>query len=77
VKHGGRENSKVDQRHTQLAWRRSTRCSTGACVEVSRTAESCLVRDSKQTEKSPILSFGVTQWMEFISAVKADEVGGI
>jgi hypothetical protein len=65
----------VDQRHTQLAWRRSTRCSTGGCVEMSRTADSCLVRDSKQAD-SPILRFGLTEWTEFISALKAGEVSG-
>ena len=75
VMHGREGEQQVDQRHTQLAWRRSTRCSTGGCVEVSRTADSFLVRDSKQIE-SAILSFGTAEWMEFISAVKAGEVSG-
>jgi hypothetical protein len=62
----------VDQRHTQLGWRRSTRCSTNGCVDTSLTADAYLVRDSKEIGGA-ILSFGPAQWMEFISAIKAGE----
>ena len=66
----------MDQRHTQLGWHRSMRCSTGACVEIARGTDSYLVRDSKQIGGA-ILSFGRAEWAEFIRAVKADDVGRI
>jgi hypothetical protein len=63
----------VDQRHMQLRWRRSSRCSSGSCVEAARTAESWLVRDSKE-DSGPILSFSRSEWKAFISAVTAGEI---
>ena len=62
----------MDQRHTQLGWRKSTRCSNNGCVETSVAADAHLVRDSKETGGA-ILSFGSAQWMDFISAIKAGE----
>ena len=59
----------------QLQWRRSTRCSSGSCVEAARTADVWLVRDSKENG-GPILSFGRSEWTAFISAVKTGEIGG-
>jgi hypothetical protein len=63
----------VDQRHTQLSWRRGTRCASNACVETSLAADAYLVRDSKEIGGA-ILSFGPAQWMDFISAIKAGEI---
>jgi hypothetical protein len=63
----------VDERHTQLGWHRSTRCSTGGCVETSLTADACLVRDSKELGGA-ILSFDRSAWTDFISSVKAGEI---
>jgi len=68
-------NTKVDQRHTQLDWQRSSRCSNGSCVEAARTTDAFLVRDSKETG-GPILRFGRSEWTAFISAVKAGEIRG-
>jgi hypothetical protein len=65
----------VDQRHTQLDWQRSSRCSNGSCVEAARTTDAFLVRDSKETG-GPILRFGRSEWTAFISAVKAGEIRG-
>lgn len=66
----------MDQRHTQLGWRKSTRCSSNGCVETSVAADAYLVRDSKEIGGA-ILSFGSAQWMDFISAVKCGEFGNM
>jgi Domain of unknown function (DUF397) len=47
-----------------LQFRRSTRCSTTACVEVA-TTDAAFVRDSKDN-KSPILRFDAQHWMNFV-----------
>lgn len=57
-----------------LAWQRSTRCSTGGCVEVAkvgteRSAPEVRVRDSKDPQ-SPELAFGATAWRTFIEGLK-------
>jgi hypothetical protein len=70
---GKERTAKVDQRHAQLGWQRSTRCGTNACVETSLTADAYLVRDSKEIGGA-ILSFGPAEWMDFILAIKAGEI---
>ncbi len=52
-------------------WRRSTRCSTGACLEVRRGGkdDGVQVRDSKDANGS-VLTFGQDAWRAFIDAVK-------
>lgn len=54
------------------AWRRSTRCGTNACVEVSTGPEVVLVRDSK-VHRGPILSFEAARWVDFLDAIKAGD----
>jgi hypothetical protein len=51
-------------------WRRSTRCSTGACL-LQRVADdgSVQVRDSKEHD-GPVLTFDPAAWRAFIDAVK-------
>jgi predicted secreted Zn-dependent protease len=51
-------------------WRRSRRCSHGACVEVARTTDRFLVRDSKNPDTAPI-AFTQEQWTAFVAGVKA------
>lgn len=63
----------MDQRHVQLEWKRSARCSTGACVEVAHRSGQHLVRDSKLGEASAVLQFGRGSWSAFVDAVKSDE----
>jgi len=63
----------MDQRHQQMVWKRSARCSSGACLEVSGAGEYHLVRDSKAGDAGPILSFASASWREFLTAVQADE----
>ncbi|WP_430781091.1 DUF397 domain-containing protein [Actinoplanes sp. G11-F43] len=55
-------------------WRRSSRCSTGTCVEVARVAEQVLIRDSK-VPGSAILSFSREEWDAFVAGVKAGDFG--
>lgn len=52
-------------------WRRSTRCSTGACLIQRVTDDGTVqVADSKQDD-GPILTFEAEAWRAFIAAVKA------
>jgi hypothetical protein len=55
-------------------WRRSTRCSTGGCVEVatvstSKAGNEIHVRDSKDP-RSPELTFDAAAWHSFIEGLK-------
>ena len=63
----------MDERHTQLGWHRSTRCSSGGCIELARAGGEFLVRDSK-VNGGPILSFSRAAWGEFVAAVKATDL---
>jgi hypothetical protein len=62
----------VDDRHARLDWHRSTRCSSGGCIELARAGEEFLVRDSK-VSGGPILSFGRVAWGEFVASVNAGD----
>jgi hypothetical protein len=55
-------------------WQKSTFCGTGTCVEVARTAEAVLVRDSRNPQITP-LAFTTDEWIAFIEGVKAGEFG--
>lgn len=55
-------------------WRRSRRCSTGACVEVARVAEQVLIRDSK-IPGGAILAFTREEWNAFVAGVKDGDFG--
>ena len=55
-------------------WYRSTRCSTGACVEVKEGSEAILVRDSKKPEGGNLV-ISRPDWMAFIEAIRAGELG--
>lgn len=63
----------MDQRHMQLSWHRSTRCSSGGCVEMARTPDAVLVRDSKQIG-GEILAFDPQAWRAFVADVIADKI---
>ncbi|HYK66805.1 MAG TPA: DUF397 domain-containing protein [Streptosporangiaceae bacterium] len=55
-------------------WRRSTKCSTNSCVEVSDLPEGWkAVRDSKAGRTGPVLLFTAEEWNTFARAVKAGE----
>lgn len=53
-------------------WVKSSRCSTGACVEVAKVADQYLVRDSK-TPDAPALTFTQDEWTAFVEGVTAGE----
>jgi hypothetical protein len=62
------------EKRPAVAWRRSSRCSSGTCVEVAtvgtaRTVNEVRVRDSKDPH-SPELAFGTAAWHTFIEGVK-------
>jgi Domain of unknown function (DUF397) len=54
-------------------WRKSTRSSTnGSCVEVRRSADTVLVRDTKD-RGGPMLAFPAGVWRSFIGAIRAGQ----
>lgn len=55
-----------------LSWKKSSRCGTGACVEVAGTPDVVHVRDSKDPN-SPVLSFEPTTWAAFIDNLRGGE----
>jgi len=57
-----------------LHWRRSRRCSHGACVEVARIEDGYLVRDSKNPGGA-YLAFTDQEWEAFMDGVKAGDFG--
>jgi predicted secreted Zn-dependent protease len=54
------------------AWRRSSHCTNGTCVEVARVGDRYLIRDSKQPQMTA-LSFAEDQWAAFVDGVNAGE----
>jgi Domain of unknown function (DUF397) len=56
---------------TDTAWRTSSRCSHGDCVQVgSLPARAVGVRDTKNQGRGPDLVFTATAWRSFITGVK-------
>jgi hypothetical protein len=55
--------------HSVATWHRSTRCSSGACVEVAALGRSVLVRDAKEND-GPKLAFASGAWMSFVATLK-------
>ena len=49
-------------------WQKSTRCDTGACVEVAAVDDEILMRDSKDPE-GPVLRFTRREWKAFVDSV--------
>jgi len=52
------------------AWRVSSRCEGGACVEIGNGEAVVLVRDSK-LERSPVLVVDAKAWARFTAGLKA------
>ncbi|GIF19824.1 hypothetical protein BJ973_006866 [Actinoplanes tereljensis] len=57
-----------------LQWKRSTRCTSGTCVEIATVGGTYLVRDAKDPDGA-VLHVGAAGWAAFLSAVKAGEFG--
>jgi hypothetical protein len=59
------------------AWRTSSRCSHGDCVQVgSRPAAAVAVRDTKNRGSGPDLVFTPAAWRSFIAEVKLGRPAG-
>lgn len=56
-------------KHNTAAWRRSSFCGTGACVEIKPAADRQYMRDSKE-ENGEILAFSHAAWGSFVSGIK-------
>jgi hypothetical protein len=54
------------------AWKRSSRCSGGQCVEVAQVGDRVLIRDSKNPDVEP-LAFTMPEWADFVSGVEAGQ----
>ncbi|WP_188984710.1 DUF397 domain-containing protein [Saccharopolyspora thermophila] len=52
-------------------WRKSSRSTQSACVEVARGSGVMGVRDSKLGERSPILLLSADAWSGFLASVRA------
>ncbi len=57
----------------EIAWRKSTRCGSSACVEVARDGGDYLMRDSKNPDQ-PALRFGQAEWEEFLGQIQAGDL---
>jgi Domain of unknown function (DUF397) len=53
-------------------WRKSSFCGSSACVEVARSGDEFLLRDSKDAD-SPVLRFTTDEWAAFVAGVNAGE----
>jgi hypothetical protein len=59
--------------HT-VHWRRSSRCGeAGSCVEVARTGDRVLLRDSTDPD-GPMLVFSHTEWAVFLHVLRTTEI---
>lgn len=59
-----------------VTWRKSARSNAtgGACVEIARTADGFLTRDSKDPD-GPRLRFAADAWRQFVTGLKRDNSG--
>ncbi len=57
---------------SQGAWRRSTRCCSGACVEVRPAGSAIEMRDSKDPDGATLV-FTRAEWIAFVEGVQAGE----
>lgn len=53
-------------------FRSSSYCHSGSCVQVATTAETVLVRDSKNPDGA-VLRFTAEEWRTFVLGVRAGE----
>ena len=59
--------------HPTLAYRTSSRCSAGGCVEVAPLPDGgAVVRDTKDRTREP-LTFDGREWADFVLGVKNGE----
>jgi hypothetical protein len=53
-------------------WRKSTRCESGACVEVAITGEGVKMRDSKNPDG--FLTFSRDAWSDFMDSINRGDL---
>jgi Domain of unknown function (DUF397) len=59
--------------HPTLVYRKSSRCSSGGCVEVAPLPDGgAVVRDTKDRTREP-LAFDRQEWADFIAGAKNGE----
>lgn len=51
----------------RLSWRKSCACTNGDCLEIARSGDAVLVRNSRTP--SVVLRFPLTAWQDFTTAV--------
>ena len=57
-----------------IEWRTSSYSNNGTCVEVADLPDGTrLVRDTKNGDRGPVLSYSAAEWQAFIIGVKAGE----
>lgn len=67
-----RRSSRCDSGHcVEVSWQRSSKCDSGTCVEVAFDGE-VLVRDGKDPD-GPVLRFTGDEWSAFTAGVQAGE----
>ncbi len=52
-----------------IAWRRSSSCESGVCIEIASLDRAIAIRDSVSPE-GPVLTCAPRQWEIFVAAVK-------
>ena len=55
-----------------LQWRQAKRCGSNACVEVAKSGEHYLIRDSKRPEIEA-LRFTEAEWIAFLAGARAGD----
>jgi Domain of unknown function (DUF397) len=56
----------------RLAWRKTSFCASGECIEVAQRDDLIILRDSTQPD-GRMLRYPAEQWRSFICTVKASE----
>lgn len=60
------------QRPGFLLWKKSTASGSGNCVEVAKTGEVILLRDSKDLSR-PALTFSSSEWEAFLADARVGQ----
>jgi Domain of unknown function (DUF397) len=62
----------MDTTEDSIQWRRSSRCDTGACVEVAHIDGTIAIRNSQDID-GPVLIFNAEEWAAFVTGVRDGE----
>ena len=58
---------------SETTWSKSTFCSSADCVEVGRSGDTVVVRNSRGADLGAVLEFSRDEWRAFIAGVKEAE----